>query len=279
MADTGDASSNGSNHTLVVTLSTVLSVVTFLVAVGAILLFWRNRRHRIPLFTRGVTPIEDEEIERWKLGPRREKGSILPTHKGNTSVSTTGEMSPLSTRGKKPASVIVYTNAPSRVSGEGSPQSLRSMHSAHFQKQSFDVPPTPVFAKAPNARPGLCDEALPGADPFVAPIKRQQSRLSKAPGSRHVRSRSSRSSVRSLGFGIGGSSPPQRSWFNSGYHTDETIDHTPTIGNDYYFNNRSTPHVYSSNSGSPRFSVGEEFLSGLSPPPAVMRGDIGRAIG
>ncbi|KAJ2901356.1 hypothetical protein MKZ38_001910 [Zalerion maritima] len=274
-----------SNRTLVITLSTVLSVVGFLLIVGGALLFWRNRKRRIPLFSRGITPIDDDEIETWKTGRTgAEKHAILPTHQGEvTTTPTSAEPSP-ATKGKKPPSVIVYTNNPSRVSGEGSPRSLRSMHSSHFRNQSIDVPQTPVLAKAPNARPGLCDEALPGADPFVAPLRRQPSRLAKmppTPGSRHIRSRSSRSSVRSFGYAIGGSTPPDsnREWL-SGYHTDGGVGSTPRTSADHFNSSPYTQYrIYSSNSIPPRLSLGDEMLGGLSPPPVVLRNDIGRAIG
>jgi hypothetical protein len=55
--------------------------------------------------------------------------------------------------------------------------------------------PPPVVARAPNARSGLTDEAIPGAAPFVVPARRHSRRLSKAPSAGHMRNKSRRSSV------------------------------------------------------------------------------------
>jgi hypothetical protein len=72
------------------------------------------------------------------------------------------------------------------------------------------LPQTPIQARAPNSRPGLTDESVPGDDPFIMPQspKRAAARLAKPPplsfagafGPRvhHVRGRSSRSSTRSF---------------------------------------------------------------------------------
>ncbi|KAK4101670.1 hypothetical protein N658DRAFT_531771 [Parathielavia hyrcaniae] len=65
----------GSNRTLTVTLSTVFSAVGLAMIAGIVLLCYRRRRHhhhRLPFLSRGVSPIDDDEIERWK-SPRDEK--------------------------------------------------------------------------------------------------------------------------------------------------------------------------------------------------------------
>ncbi|PHH69112.1 hypothetical protein CDD80_7008 [Ophiocordyceps camponoti-rufipedis] len=64
----------------------------------------------------------------------------------------------------------------------------------------IDIPPTtPVLARAPNARPGLTDQAVQGEDAFVSQARRQPSRLAKPPPasrpSRHGRSKSSRATI------------------------------------------------------------------------------------
>ncbi len=57
------------------------------------------------------------------------------------------------------------------------------------------MPDSPAFlAKAPNSRVGLTDETVPGAYPYIPPIKRQPSRLSKQPPG-HSREKSRKSST------------------------------------------------------------------------------------
>jgi LPXTG-motif cell wall-anchored protein len=236
------ASSNdsgiGSNRTLIITLSTVLSAVGLVLLIGAVVLYRRRRQHRLPFLSRGVSPIDDDEIERWK-SPRGEKGRFQA---GDTDVEAdaalnkeTGAPSshakqPSTSSVKKPPSVIVYNRPYDSQQGvtrhstdAESRRSFAQNHPAYGSgsgKTSFDkaLPQTPIQARAPNARAGLTDDSVPGDEPFLFSPKRTTSRrLSKLPPStahmggggrraHHARARSSRSSSRSFGeYYYGGS--------------------------------------------------------------------------
>ncbi|KAK3330187.1 hypothetical protein B0H66DRAFT_597734 [Apodospora peruviana] len=289
-----DASGIGSNRTLVITLSTVLSVVGLLLVVGAILICWKYRRHRAPFFSRGISPIDDDEIATWKV-PRNEKAGMTggetdveaegaalgaaagardggsPTHAKHASTSSI----------KKPPSVIVYSNAHGQGGyqgsvDEGSPRSFAqsSTQTTPYGKASFDkaLPQTPIQARAPNARAGLTDEAIPGDDPFLPSPKRQPSRLSKMPPGfssqrrAHTRARSSRSSTHSFG--------------GYGYASSD-VGLSPRHSHDNYVSpQRTHTRVYSSSSIPPRLSFGDEgLIGGLSPRPLFRDDEIGKAIG
>jgi len=171
-----DSGSNSNSHrNLVIILSAVLGFVGILLITGAILLITRYLRNQSPFAHRGASPINDEEIASWR-GTSSEQKQAVPystqpsvTHDANTVglAQTPGWIWPTSTSAVQPA-----TPNPASI-----------------------VPDTPSFlAKAPNARAGLTDETVPGAVPFIPPIKRQSSRLSKAPRG-HARSKSRRSSL------------------------------------------------------------------------------------
>ncbi|KAK4128186.1 hypothetical protein N657DRAFT_629340 [Parathielavia appendiculata] len=213
-------SGTGSNRTLIITLSTVFSAVGLALIAGVVLLCYRKRRGRLPLLPRGVSPIDDDEIERWK-SPRDEKARFqvgdtdmeaeAAFHKKTGRPSHAKHFSTSSV--KKPPSVIVYSRSheSQAVRHSTDAESRRSFvqnHPAYSSKTSFDktLPQTPIQARAPNARAGLTDESLPGDEPFIMSPKRTPSRLSKHPpnsssGRRanHARARSSRSSTRSFG--------------------------------------------------------------------------------
>jgi hypothetical protein len=211
--------SNGShswdgNHTTVIVLSTVLSVVSVILVVGTALLCVRCRRRRSKLFRRGITPIDDDEIETWKSNRcEKELGDDAGLSRYGDNNGHAKHESVSSTR--KSTSVIVYSNI--RKSEERSPRSLRTQNqsgkrSLDGRKLSFDkeLPQTPIQARAPNAREGLTDDAVPGDDPFIQYPKRQTPRLSKTPPNHpqqprhaHIRTRSS-FSLRSLGDHIRG---------------------------------------------------------------------------
>lgn len=168
-------SGNTSHRNLVIILSAVLGFVGLLLITGAILLITRYLRNQSPFAHRGASPINDEEIASWR-GTISEQKQPLPystqpsvTHDANTVglAQTPGWIWPTSTSAVQPA----------------------------MPKPASIVPDTPSFlAKAPNARAGLTDETVPGAVPFIPPVKRQSSRLSKAPRG-HARSKSRRSSL------------------------------------------------------------------------------------
>lgn len=272
----GSGSSDG-NRTTVIVLSTVLSVVGVILVIGAALVCLRCRRRRSKLFRRGITPIDDDEIETWK-SRRNEKelgdDAGLTSYGDNNGHAKHESVS--STR--KSTSVIVYSNA--RRSEERSPRSPRTQF--HHGKRSLDgrkisldkeLPQTPIQARAPNAREGLTDDAVPGDDPFVQYPRRQASRLSKMPPNQHpqqprhahTRTRSS-FSLRSLGDHI------------RGY--DSEVELTPRTSHDYHeyqgrHSNDQHSRVFSSSSIPPRLSLSNDWPGS----PQLRQDMIGRAIG
>ncbi|KAH6845245.1 hypothetical protein B0I37DRAFT_179881 [Chaetomium sp. MPI-CAGE-AT-0009] len=297
----------GSHRTLVICLSAILSAVGLALILGAVFLWRRRRQRRLPFLSRSVSPIDDDEIERWK-SPRDEKAKFPA---GDTDVEAdaafnkeTGAPShakhPSTSSVKKPPSVIVY-NRPYDAQGTRqstdaeSRRSFAQNHPAYSGKTSFDkaLPQTPIQARAPNARAGLTDESVPGDEPFIFSPKRSHSRrLSKVPPNsamgrrvQHARARSSRSSTRSFGEYYYAS--------GSGSRTGSDLELSPRYSQDHAQHSRehsrshsgprgSHSRVYSSSSIPPRLSFGDEvLLGGLSParPRFPGEGEIGRAIG
>lgn len=268
-------SNSGGDRTTVIILSTVLSVFGCLAIAAVIWICIRCNRKRARLFNRGITPIDDDEIETWK-GHRREKDleASLPQTPAPTQarLDSRGHQKQESTSStKKPASVIVYA----RRSEEQSPRSPSIP--SHFPKRSLDggktsldkeLPFTPIQARAPNAREGLTDEAVPGDEPFVPGPKRRTSRLSKTPRTprlAHMRNKSSRSSssLHNLG-GDGG--------FFAGYDSDGY-----RVSHEIY-----PTHSRVSSDVPPRLSLSDDWPTGgggLSPRPFIPAEEIGRAIG
>lgn len=274
-------SGRGSNRTLVITLSTVLSVVGVLLITGTVLLCMRSRRRRLSCFARGISPIDDDEIATWKMA-RGEKASLVGAAAA-TAVSPDRPghaKQPSSSSIKKPPSVIIYPSRNSqsapRRSGEVSPRSMPNSSGSHG-KTSFekDLPRTPVQAVAPNARAGLTDETIPGDEPFLPSPKRLPSRLSKGPPQSsprntrtHARTRSSRSSTRSFGEYV--------------HYGSSEMELSPRGSQEPLYTQRtSRPRIYSSSSVPPRLSLSDDaVMGGLSPRPLLLRdNEIGRAIG
>ncbi|POS72689.1 hypothetical protein DHEL01_v208913 [Diaporthe helianthi] len=271
-----NSDSSDGNRTTIIVLSTILSVVGVILIVGAALFCLRCRRRRSKLFRRGITPIDDDEIETWKSS-RREKelgDDARQTMHGDNNGHVKHE-SVSSTR--KSTSVIVYSNV--RKSEERSPRSPRTQfqygkRSLDGRKISFDkeLPQTPIQARAPNAREGLTDDAVPGDDPFIQHPRRQTSRLAKTPPNhpqhpRHVHTRTRSSfSLRSLGD------------HTRGY--DSEVELTPRTSHDCheYQSRRSNDHhsrVISSSSIPPRLSPSNDWPGS----PQLRQDMIGRAIG
>lgn len=255
---------SGGTSTVTIILSTVLSVTgVFLIAVAAYLCTGR-RRKRLPMFNRGITPIGDDEIATWKSNRSAEKVTdrytTRPTHSQNPSTSTSTRRAP---------SVIQYGGT--RPSFEVPVTSPRSFIS---NKHSFDLPqpPVAVLARAPNARSGLTDEAVPGDDPFLPSPKRHPSRLHKLPPNppgAHGRTKGSRSSS-------------MRSFSEAAWRDAQIESSSPRGSSDA--NARSHYRIYSNSSipPPPRLSFGDnEQLTGLSPPPSRRNNDstIGLAVG
>lgn len=255
----------GSNKTLTIVLSTTLPSV-FLISVAAYICYRMQKRKTRRIFKRGITPIEDEEIESWKVDRNEEKPPIpepapesRPSTQNHQPKDSVGSI-------QKPPSVIVYQNQGiPRSSEDNAPRCLH-----HHKGSSVDMPQTPVLARAPNARPGLTDDTVRGDDAFIPQLKRQPSRLNKSqPASpRHNRTRSARSSMsREQWHGQnqdGHQISPRRS--------AESFPRTPTHGSKH-------KRVYSS-SNPPRMSLDDELSpGGLSPRPHIRQSEIGRAIG
>lgn len=164
---------------------------------------------------------------------------------------------------RKAPSLIQYQNHRS-PSLDAFPQSPRSF----LRNQSLDLPRTPtsaVLARAPNARSGLTDDAVPGDDPFVMLPRRNPSKLSKLPASNH-RSRGSRSSsIKSFAD----------NWYG------DNMQLSPRTSTDVA-GTRNHSRIYSTSTAPPRLSFGDlntsDMLTALSPPPKHQT-EIGRAIG
>lgn len=253
------------NQILIIVLATAIPL-SILVVLG-ILLRRRALRRRL-FFNRGITPINDEEIESWKIDRSLEKKKlIIETNITHTPIQHQQSDSVGSIR--KPPSVIVYHP---RRSEEMSPRSL-------YHSRSMDMPTAQIVARAPNSRPGLTDDAIQGDDAFIPPLKRQPSRLAKLPPSspRHNRNRSSRSmrNMRSMSV--------SSHYWHSGHYQDlqfasprQSNEYLPRAGQSLDLR-QSRKH---SQSNQPRMSFDDEvFLAGLSPRPLIRKSEIGRAIG
>ncbi|TAQ88484.1 hypothetical protein B7494_g3204 [Chlorociboria aeruginascens] len=199
MSDTSSFTTSHKN--LVIILSTVLGVVGIALGIGVLFfLLYRYRHGKAPFNNRGVSPINDDEIASWR---------------GNTIDGQKPPMSDLSPPAKIREVSSSTTSHSAGWTWPGTPTSMQSPLSPAA------VPGTPSFlARAPNSRAGLTDETIPGADPFIPPLKRQSSRLSK-PNRGHGRSKSRRSSmstksVRSYSARNSESTPNDRSqtWFD-----------------------------------------------------------------
>ncbi|TLD13290.1 uncharacterized protein PgNI_04836 [Pyricularia grisea] len=221
-----------------ITVASVVSAAGVLFIIAGFLLYRRYKQRRPPFFHRGITPIDDEEIESWKISreisDEEKSGGSFEKETGLEGSGANGNGANGHTRGsestsslkKVPSAVIVYQSTPAQqsqqfASGAGRQSeefSPRSFHSPlRISKYGAygsggrvsidrDYPQTPIQARAPNAREGLTDESVPGDEPYLPQARRQPSRISKLPAplssssrSMHNRSRSSRSSLRSFG--------------------------------------------------------------------------------
>jgi hypothetical protein len=178
---TSSISNEGSSdhRTLLIVLSTVLGFVGLVLILGSLFLLLRYRRGQSPFCHRGRDAINDDEILSWRrnnFDQKRPPPALLATEKPEMSTAKLGN--PPTWRWVTPPTPVQTVLSP-----------------------SSEYPGSPSFlAKAPNARMGLTDETIPGADPFVGTIKRQSSRLSKPPPG-HTRSKSRRSSMSAKSVG------------------------------------------------------------------------------
>ncbi len=250
-----------SGQTLTIILASVIPGVAVLTLCAVFCCKIQRRRAR--LFRRGITPIGEEEIQSWKVDKDDEQSDVVvqgPSHQRDNSASS-----------NKTPSIIVYHNTPPRRHSED--QSSPTISPSC--RLNFDVPTTPVLARAPNARPGLTDDTIPGDDAFILQPKRQ-TRVGKHPPvsgtTRHNRAWSTRSLSRGPSheywYGAEQDSTPPR-------HSTETFTRSRSM---HHTSNSST--AYSTPARPPRASFDDEmFMGGLSPRPPIHKSEIGRAIG
>lgn len=252
--------------TLTIALASTLPAVFVLVAV---FLFWRySRRRSLALFNRGITPIADEEIESWKTTEKNDERDSYrdPSTSSQRSPGHHAHNSSVSSALKP--SVIVYQNSivspyQSNFNGDQSPP--RSLH----HKQSIDLPQTPILARAPNARPGLTDEAIQGDDAFIPHLKRQPSRLYKSQSGTSTRPNHNRHRSAYTEY-------TRDRWYGQQTDGRQSSDGIlPRRSTGQRGHERSCPAL----AQPPRISLDQVTpAGGLSPRP-VHRSEIGRAIG
>jgi hypothetical protein len=263
-----------STQNLTIVLATTIPSVV-LVAL-AVTLCLRARRRKARLFNRGITPIDDEEIESWKVNRRAsEKPCVIETTPQETQPSpsshrTHRQSASVGSLQKQPSVIVYQTSSPnmSRMS-EDLPMTVPLT-----AKESIELPQIPLLARAPNSRPGLTDDTVQGEEAFISRPKRQPSKLAKHPpvtSPRHSRSKSTRATASSretwYGQSVEHQLPPRRS-------ADTFI---PLSTSSTY---RGADGIYSSHSTPPQGSVEDDiFLGGLSPRPVIHKSEIGRAIG
>lgn len=257
----GSADQDGLSTTWIIVLSTTIPTVTVVLLAGVV--FYCIRRKNLTFLKRGITPIDDEEIESWRTEKQDEKSvQAEPTRRHQQSMSASSI--------QKPPSIMIYQRDASfaRPSFDRSPAIPRS---------SVDVP-APVLALAPNARPGLTDEMIQGDDAFVPRVKRQPSRLAKT----HPTSSASRHQQKDSWATRTSVSGNRDGWYGS-YSEDGQVSARQSGER-----RRQTPppqvlrghsRVYSSSS-IPPWAYDEDYqVGGLSPRPLLHQSDIGRAIG
>ncbi|KAE9376910.1 hypothetical protein N431DRAFT_436145 [Stipitochalara longipes BDJ] len=164
------------HRTLVIVLSSVLGFLGLTLLVGALFMLYRYRRRQSPFCH---SPINDEEIQSWRRNTMDQKRPP-PAHLA----------------AERPEIRSLTLGSPPGWTWAASPTSIQTVISP--VSEFCDSPS--FLAKAPNSRIGLTDETVPGADPFVGKVKRQSSRLSKAPPG-HVRTKSRRSSTSAKSMG------------------------------------------------------------------------------
>ncbi|PFH55360.1 hypothetical protein XA68_18505 [Ophiocordyceps unilateralis] len=276
--------------TLTIVLATVVPTGAIAIAVAVVVLCWwlprrRRRRLRRLLFRRAITsPVDDEEIASWKTDRSGEKKPV-PSDEMEKMLEpplsppfTAGDVEPrpshrhapsAASSSRKPPSLIVYQTRLSEDQGPASPPLAMTSTPGRV---SVEVP---VLARAPNARPGLTDEAIQGEEAFVCQARRQPSRLAKAPPpsrlSRHSRSKSSRATM-------SGGGHQHDLWY--GQRLDQPRRSADQIGSMSAAMIPGPASTSSLRSSPSRSSMDEEILlGGLSPRPLISKSDIGRAIG
>ncbi|PTB69890.1 hypothetical protein BBK36DRAFT_1188829 [Trichoderma citrinoviride] len=254
------------HSTVTIILATVIPGVCVILL--AAFIYYRVQRRKARFRNRGITPIDDEEIESWKIDRRHTAGNDeKPSHPSVHTESKRdqhGHHASSSVGSAKSPAVIVYQN---RVSDEQPPFS--PVHG----KLSIDVPASPVLARAPNSRPGLTDETVRGDQAYVNIKRAPSARLSKTNPPRHARTKSSRSTRSSFGSNV-----RREQWYG---HSSEQNSPRPSADT---FTKSGPPSARRATISTPgshdTLSSRDDFpLTGLSPRPAVLRAEIGRAIG
>lgn len=249
------------DRTLIIILSTAIPGVALIVAAIVTCLWIKRRRaRRGSLFSRGITPIGDDEIESWKVGSSNEKQALRCDMRAHHTPSP-------SAYSTKSPSIIQYQTSTRPSFDWTSPMPPLN------NKISMDLPQAPgtaVLARAPNARSGLTDDAVPGDEPFVeSGLKRQPSKLSKRQNS------ASRVSTDQRGRGSRANSMKHsQPNYGQSFELPRHSSDGPRIGHSRIYSSSSVPPVLSSSECA--------HFSALSPPPPPSRGrkdDIGRAIG
>lgn len=87
-ASTTGSSADG-NRTLVIALTVVFAGLGVVLIAGLAVWYHRYRRKRVPLFDRGITPVDDEEIESWKISPEERAEKHVPSVATKTSLTIT----------------------------------------------------------------------------------------------------------------------------------------------------------------------------------------------
>ncbi|KAF4630099.1 hypothetical protein G7Y89_g8049 [Cudoniella acicularis] len=244
-----------SNHlTLIIVLSVVLGVVGILLIISTVFLTHRYCKGQSPFAHRGASPINDDEIASWRGPVLEQKQQVLPT--------------------QRPPGQDVSTIGLAQFPGwrwNSSPSNIQPVYSP-----STSTAESPSF-RAPNSRAGLTDETIPGAEPYIPPMKRQGSRLSKTPPG-HSRTRSRRSSVSAKSmWSAGGNSVVNIDWKPRERQPTWYDPEDNNVGREL----RDLDHA----SSSPGTSIFDELnAGGLSPRPAShsrpwgIEKEIGRAI-
>ncbi|KAI9811928.1 MAG: hypothetical protein M1832_000670 [Thelocarpon impressellum] len=163
---------DGRRHrNVVVILSTVLGSLALILLLCLALVLRRLARRKPAFAKRTSTPIDDDEIETWRASNQSALTAVSANYRPSREPAWMAEA-----KSEKSAdSAEIYTDTPAIARAPASPPILVNI------------------ARAPNSRSGLTDSTIPGADPFVTPLRRHSSRLQKAPPAR-LRSSHSRHS-------------------------------------------------------------------------------------
>ncbi|KFY33036.1 hypothetical protein V495_08496 [Pseudogymnoascus sp. VKM F-4514 (FW-929)] len=162
---------NDNHRNLVIVVSAVFGSLALFMVVSATVFVIRWKRNPKYHRNRGNSPVDDEEIERWR--GRKETYTEAP-----------GRNTPNPKQHKRQSSSVVIVSHPPGWTWNAEPSPFGSRNSGETA-----LSPPPMVARAPNSRSGLTDGAILGADPFVPPVRRQSTRLAK-----HGRNQSRKSS-------------------------------------------------------------------------------------